>query len=289
MSSKDTDGGSATAEENAPASESKRSAGELQKTPAVESASGSGQRHDGSARLGQSRYRWATVGLVGIGLLAAGGAVAFSDAREVLFALAATGLFGGVLAFVLGSDRLVPAAVAEHVYDSTAENEAAIVDALGLSERRIYVPVNEGSNVLLYVPAADEQPAPSDPTVPWSTDGEADLVLEPTGSGLFREVQRKLPNDLEPGIETTVSALTEGAVEILEIAREADATVDTDEGTVTVGVTGGSFGAVDRFDHPVASYLAVGFASTLKQPITLDVHQSDGEEWEITCSWDPDE
>lgn len=271
----------------AAAMESTQSTAELREVASVASSEDTRPRIDESAHLAQHRHRRAAVGFVAIGLLAATGGVAFPDAREVLFSLAAMGLFGSVLVTILGADQLVQNAVAEHVYDSTAKNEAMFVDALNLSERRIYVPTDEG--VLLYVPANDDQPIPTDPTAPQSVDGKSNLVLKPTGSGLFREVHRTLPNDLEPGIETTARGLTEGLVEVLEIAREAVASADPVDGVVTVSVSGNSFGPVDRFDHPVASYLAVGFAMTLDRPVTLTVRPDDERsEWLITCSWNPD-
>ncbi|QCC56266.1 hypothetical protein [Natronorubrum bangense] len=227
------------------------------------------------------------MGLVAVGTLAGVGGVVFSDAREVLLSLAATGLFGAVLAIVLSSDRVLPDTVAENVYASSATNGAALVDALELSDRRIYVPAN--GKVLLSVPAEGDQSVPTDPTVPWSSaeTDTTDLVFEPSGSGLYRDVNRTLPGDLDPEVETTAKALTDGLVDVLEIADEAVADVVPSEGKATVGVAGSAFGDVDRFDHPIASYLAVGFASRLGRPVTLEVRSASGSaDWEITCSWD---
>lgn len=283
MSSSDEDGGASAVDEG-------RLLSEFRNGATVDSDERARSDRDGAADRLSSRHRRVSLGLVAVGLLAGISGIVFSDAREVLFSLAATGVFGGVLATVLGSDRVVPDTVAENVYASTAINGAVLVDALELSDRRVYVPTDDG--VLLYVPREGDRSMPTDPIVPWSVNetGGAGLVLEPTGSGLYREVDRTLPGNLDPGIETTVRALTDGLVDVLEIADEAVADVDPTEGKATVGVTGNSFGDVDRFDHPIASYLAAGFTSRLGRPVSLEVRPASGSaDWEITCSWDPEE
>jgi len=45
---------------------------------------------------------------------------------------------------------------------------------------------------------------------------------------------------------------------------------------VRVSLTGSAIGGVDRFDHPIASFLAVGFAVGLGRLIELDVESSEG-------------
>jgi len=77
----------------------------------------------------------------------------FPDGREVLFALAAVGLFGGVLTYYLTPGTFVAADVGERIYAAMAANEAAIAGELGLSDDRIYVPAGEPVDARLYVPS----------------------------------------------------------------------------------------------------------------------------------------
>lgn len=239
-------------------------------------------------RAGGTPYRRAAQGLGAVGLLAAAAGVAVPDAREVLFALAVTGFFGSVLAYASSSERFVPLAVAEGVYDATATNEAAIVDALAGSTERVYAPTGDRSQVVLYVPPEADHEIPDGIAAPWTAgDARPGIALVPTGAELYRRFQRRLTGDLEGSVTALAVALAEGLVEVLGLARAAHAEVDPHGGRATVTVRESAYGDVDRFDHPIASFLAVGFARELDRPVRLEV-RSDGSDWLVTCSWDPD-
>ena len=245
------------------------------------------------ARARQSRYRRTAHGLAAVGVLAAVGGVLFADGRDVLFALAATGLFGAVLTYYLSPEQFVAADVGERVYAAMAVNEAAIADELGLRDDRIYVPGGEEKTPLarLFIPQQEAYTVPTDPTAPIITEGtRRGLVLETTGTGLFGEFQRALTGDLASTPAPLLSQLTDALVEQFELARSVDADVDPANGRATVAITESAFGDVDRLDHPIASFLAVGLAIGLERPIELEVTRGSGRsDWLVTCRWTVEE
>lgn len=242
-------------------------------------------------RARQSRYRSTAIGLAIVGLVAIGGGLAFPDAREVLIALGATGAFGALLTYYLTPSQFVAADIGERVYTAAADNVAAIADDLGLQDERIYVP-GETDPARLYVPqhAAYTAPDPGTRSGPIVVDPDArGLLLTATGAELFREFERGRTGERATDPAVLAGQLLDALVEQFELVRSADRNVDTDTGRVTVAITGCAFGDVDRFDHPVPSFLAVGFAASLERRITLEVTPADGRaDWLITCRWGDD-
>lgn len=238
-------------------------------------------------RARRSQYRATAIGLAAVGLVAALGGVLFPDAREVLVALGATGLFGALLTYYLTPSQFVAADVGERVYAAATGNLAAIVDELGLRDERVYVP-GETEPARLYVPQHAAYAIPEPRAGPIVVDEDArGLLLTATGAELFREFERGLTGDLAAAPPVLAEQLTDALLEQFELARSADADVDADRGRVTVAITDSAFGDVDRFDHPIASFLAAGIAAGLERPVTLEV--TPGEEradWVITCRWE---
>lgn len=240
------------------------------------------------ARARQAQYRETALGLAAIGALAVVSGFLFPDGRDVLFVLGAIGLFGGVLTYYLTPSQFVAAEVGERVYAATAANEAAVADELGLRDDRIYLPGDESVPARLYVPQRTEYELPDDLTSLFVTDtAQRGLVLEPTGSALFREFERALTADLATDPAVLATQLSDGLIEQFELARSAEPDVDAAAGRVTVAITESAFGAVNRFDHPIASFLAVGLAVGLAEPITLEVVAGDDRaDWVVTCRWE---
>lgn len=239
------------------------------------------------ARARQSRYRDTAIGLAAIGLVAGLGGLLFPDARDVLVALSSIGLFGAVLTYYLAPSRFVAADVGERVYAATAANLAAIADELGLRDERLYVPA-ETAPARLYVPHSSDYSIPDDRSGPIVVEeGARGLWLEATGGELLREFERALAGDLATDPAALAAQLSDGLVEQFELAGRADA--DVDEGRATVAVADSAVGDVDRFDHPIASFLAVGFAAGLERPVALEVTPGDDRaDWLVTCRWDRD-
>ncbi|MFP9193533.1 hypothetical protein ACLI4Q_18085 [Natrialbaceae archaeon A-CW1-1] len=244
------------------------------------------------ARSRRSQYRHTAFGLAILGIVAVIGGLLFPDGRDVLFALGGTGLFGGLLTYYLMPNRFVSADLSERMYATMATNYADIVDELGLRDERIYVPTGDSTLARLFVPQRVEYDLPEDFSRPIETaESQRGLVLVATGTGLFREFERTLDAELAPTPAVLGEQLSDGLVESLELARSANADVDVDveaaEGRATVAVSESALGPVDRFDHPIASFVATGFAIGLDQPITLEVAAgSTQEEWLVTCRWE---
>jgi len=242
------------------------------------------------ARARQSQYRRIAAGLALVGLLAGLAGLVFADARDVLFSLAAVGLFGGVLTYYVTPETFVAAGVGERIYAALARNEASIAAELGLTDDRVYLPTDTAEDVRLYVPqrTTDELPAITERNGPIVTEpDQRGLVLEPTGAGLFESFERTLTDDLATAPEPLATQLTDGLVEQFELADSAESDVDTSNGRVTVAIVDSAFGAVDRFDHPIASFLAVGFGTGLERPIRLEVTAGDDRaDWLVTCRWE---
>lgn len=250
-------------------------------------------------RARRTTRRRTAAGLAATGAVAAAGAVAFPESRTVLFALAGTGLFAAALVAGLASARSVPADAAAAVYDARARLGSALVADLGLSARRVYVPTGapEGEHpVRLFVPQHRDHAVPAlDPDAPLvvatGDDREAGVALAPTGAGLYREFRSWSRRDLAPDAGTLADAVADalgdgfGLVESVRVDVAAGA--DAAGGRAMFGVAGAAFGAVDRFDHPVASFAGVALAAGLSVPVAVSVGATDDDraDFLVTCRW----
>ncbi|WP_241175393.1 hypothetical protein [Natronolimnobius sp. AArcel1] len=237
-------------------------------------------------RARRTQYRATAIGLAGIGLLAVLGGLLFPTAREVLIGLGATGLFGAVLTYYLTPTQFVAADVGERVYTATTANLADIVDELGLREDRIYVP-GETEPARLYVPQHADISVPESRSGPFVAAEESrGLLLTASGTELFREFERGLTGTLASAPPVLAEQLTDALIQQFELARSAEIDTDPEHNRITVAITESAFGPVDRFDHPIGSFLAVGFASGLGQPVRLEVTPDSGRaDWLVTCRW----
>jgi hypothetical protein len=238
----------------------------------------------------QARYRRSALGMAALGLLALGGAALFPAVREVLLALAAIGLFAGVLVYYLTPERFIAASVGESVYDAHARTGTALVDDLGLTDRRVYVPTGEG--VRLFVPqheayAVPDEDAMDDAVVVTDDEQRRGIAVHPSGGDLFAEFERTLTGEPSPEPAALADQIADGVVEAFELADSA--TGDGEAGRLTVEVSGSVYADVDDFDHPVASFVGVATAATLDAPVELDVTDGgDQVDALVTVTWDPD-
>lgn len=245
----------------------------------------------------QSRSRQTVIGLAVVGGLAAGAAYLVPSAQEVLFTIAATGLFAAVLAYTLTPDQFVPVDIGEGIYESLSLNEQAVADELGLSNTRVYAATDVGMR--LFVPEIDAydravvqaQAADGDvrhrlsePFVVSELASQSGLSLRPTARTLLSSFTDDHGNTLPEDPADAAVALQEGVTDVLELARDVTVDVDPADGRVTFAVSGQLFGPMTRFDHPVASFFGVGLAQALSQPIELSVEETDDGSF-VTCWW----
>lgn len=242
-------------------------------------------------RARQTRHRETALGLAGLGLAALFGAVLFSGVRDVLLALSGTGLFAAVLVRTLTPERFIAASVGERIYEAYATTGTQLIADLGLTTEHVYVPAEETAR--LFVPQYQSYDLPDEDALDGmfvvTDDQRRGVVLEPTGSGLFQEFKRDLSDAPASDPGALSEQLTDALVDGFEIVDEARA--DTEPGRLSVALDGPVYGAVDGFDHPIPSFLAVGVAATLGRAVSLEITQETDDRADalVTCRWETDE
>lgn len=247
------------------------------------------------ARARRSEYRRTAIGLTLLGLVGLLAGVVFPAARTVLIALGATGVFAGLLTYYLTPDRVIPASVGERVYAAFATNGTALVSDLGLADTRIYMPTGDADDpVRLFIPQHEEYDLPSTgdlthPFVITADERSRGASFCPTGQPLFAEFDQARTGPVQEDLGPLADQLVDALVEQFELLDGAQ--IDTeDDDRLTVGITGSTYGDIDRFDHPVTSFLAVGVASALDAPVSMTVDPGDDRvESVVTLHISPDD
>lgn len=240
-------------------------------------------------------YRRAAVGFFVLGVLAAVAALAVPESQTVLFSLAGVGLFVGVLTFWLTPSQVISAPIGDRVYSAYAATGRGLITDLDLQETSVYVPApthtTETADVRLFVPQASRFVVPKKADlesllVVGGDDRTRGISLVPTGAALVAEFDEGRGEPAST-VEEFASQLADALVEGFELVDSATATVDPDGGAITIGIRGSSFGAVDRFDHPVGSFVAAALAAELDTPVRLEVRAADDRrsEFVVDCQW----
>ena len=112
------------------------------------------------------------------------------------------------------------------------------------------------------------------------------VALHPSGSGLFAEFRdasgaEALPAD-DP--ERIFEYLADGLVEQFELAERISVELESQRRCV-IAVEGAASDGVDRLDHPIVSFLAVGAAAELQQPARVEVQEIGDREYVLECQW----
>ncbi|WP_435156605.1 hypothetical protein [Haladaptatus sp. DFWS20] len=252
-------------------------------------------------RARQASHRRTALGMAGLGTLAGLGGILFPSSQSVLFALAGTGLFIAVLTYFLTPEQFVSAAVGERTYAAHAKTGAELIDSLGLSEHRLYLPTEKrpeesdgnggiDGGIRLFVPHHREYGLPDSNQlksmfVVTADERQRGITLPPTGAGLFDEFE-SMVDDPASELPELAAQLADALVEGFELVENATPEVDIDGEQVTIGISGSRYGGVKRFDHPVASFIAVGLAREMQQPVTLETTTTDDDrtDYVIRCS-----
>lgn len=228
------------------------------------------------ARARRATYRRTALGLVAVGLVALVGAALFPAERTVLIGLTGIGVFAGVLTYYLTPERFIPAETGERVYASFAANVAHLVEELGLSDCRVYVPVEGPYPARLFIPQYTDYILPPQDALRATLVVRADtqqrgLSLVPSGTQLFEEFERTLTGPLGDTPEELVPQLSAAVVETFELAENVKTEVDPGGGRASFLVEGSAWGDIGRVDHPIVSLFAIGFAVGLDAPVELEV------------------
>jgi hypothetical protein len=250
-------------------------------------------------RSRQTKYRRAAFTLAIFGGAAAGGGFVFPGMRSTLFGLAGIGGIVAILIYYLTPQQIATATVGERTYATLAFLEEAISADLGLQNTRVYVPTPAGGTpgvaARLFVPLHATYTVPEPEALESvfivDTDDQARGVsLPPTGTFLLRECRQTMIDDLATAPDALLEQLTEAIVAGFELAADAVADVDAAEGTATVGVRTSTFGAADRFDHPIPSFVATGLAVGLDTPVErVAITTSNADfDYVVTYTWEPE-
>ena len=242
------------------------------------------------ARVKRAGYRRVATGMAFVGVATWVAGVWFPAQRSLLFALGIAGIFAAVFTMHLTPERFVAASTGERVFEAHSESIEDLIAVLGLSNRRVYVPLANGATerVRLFVPAYERYELPGDEdltdslVVPEHELGRG-LSLRPSGDRLLRDLARPKNASIDHAIET----IAESTAETFGLVDAVEPTVDESAGTATVGVRGGVYGPLDRIDHPAVSLLACGIAETVDRPVECAVVAGD-DRWEylITYTWE---
>lgn len=251
---------------------------------------------DQYAGVRERRYRRTAIALAVVGLLFGGAGVVVTSAQEVLFAIAAAGLFGAVLTRYLTPEQFIPLDVSEGIYAALASNEAALANQLGLARTRLYLATDAGARLVVpEVDAYDDELLRIDdddpaPLVVSDRAARSGLSLRPTAEPLLRAFEEQHGGALPGEPAEAVSTLAEAVTDALELAGGVETDLDSEEGRVTFSVTDPLYGDVTTFDHPVSSFFGLGLARALETPVRVDVVTSESDHKVaalVTCRWTP--
>lgn len=227
------------------------------------------------------QYRRTAIGLGFVGLLALAGAVFLQPIRDVLVVLGATGVFAAIVTYYLTPETFLPADVGERVSADLADNIGSLVVELGLTADRIYIPLSDQqrSRVKLFVPRLETYDVP-EPTAlddlfvvseQMHTSG---VALTPTGSSLFARFEEARRAPLADDPVRLVEQLATGLTDALEIAGGVETEL-VDDTTLTIRIFENRFGDTTQFDHPAASFIAVGLALSVDTAVSVEYHDTD--------------
>lgn len=242
----------------------------------------------------RNRYRNTAMALCGIGVLCGLLALVVPAASTVLFALGGTGVFGGVLTYMLTPEQFISADIGHRVYAATAESYERLCADLGLSDRRLYVPPEtadtpaDSARGWLFVPQTADTELPERERLDSAfvvEEGHRGLSVRPTGSGLVTALQTSLTEPLGSTPESISAQLSDALVEEFELAETAEYEIDQADGRISVRVSGTLYGDGAEFDHPVVSMFAVGVATGLDTPVETTVTAT--EPLSVTLRWEP--
>lgn len=248
-------------------------------------------------RTAERRHRRGALAFFGLGTLSAVAGYVLPASQTLLFSLAGIGLFSAVLTYYLTGSNLISVSTIERVYLAHAETLAEMVGELGLQDVAVYVPTDDTSRsegltrVRLFVPQQPDYDLPEELESVFVVTDEGQrrgIAVHPVGSALFAAFSESLRDPLAETPDGLANQLAAALVEDFELVSEATPEYDPRNERLTVRVRDSALGPVDRFDHPVVSFVATGLAYGLDRPIRTEVRPRDDATALVVCSWDAD-
>lgn len=248
---------------------------------------------DSYARAKRATFRRTAVGFFVVGGLSLVAAVLFPALQTIFVAFGGTGVFAGIVTFYLTPERFVSASVSDTVFDTLTDVEQHIVRELELQTETVYVPTasRPETTARLFVPQHVEYTVPDvdqlgELFVTSDVEGEQGVSFPPTGDRLYTELERTMSGELSDDPEAIAMTLTAALSEQFELVD--DTTIETDSGNrhASIAVDNPAYGDINQLDHPVVSLLAVGFATGLDRPVTVETRDDDRFSGVVTVSWD---
>lgn len=245
-------------------------------------------------RAVETTHRRTAGGFALIGVAAAVAALLFPDTRGVLVALAGTGLFAAVVTLYLSPERFIAADVGERVFAAQARNNRRLVEELGVSDHRLYLPAEGDPAAVLFVPQYDDYTLPEGPfesmlVVP-EDDRARGVAFVPTGASLYDSFERTLTESVADRPGPLLEQVSETLAASFELIDATDVDIAPDGTGADIAVYGSVYGSGTRFDDPVCSVFAVGLAAALDRPVELDVRDRPGDDgYVVSLRWADDD
>ncbi|MFB6224809.1 MAG: hypothetical protein ABEH86_14230 [Haloarcula sp.] len=246
---------------------------------------------DSYAHAKRATFRRTAMGFFVVGGLSLIAAFVFPALQTIFIAFGGTGVFAGIVTFYLTPERFVSASVSDTVFDTLADVEQHLVSELELQTEMVYVPTasRPETTARLFVPQHVEYvvPDPEQLGELFVTGAEAEqgISLPPTGGRLYTEFERTLSGELDDDPHAIATQLTAALSEQFELVDGTTIEIDSESQNASIAIDNPAFGDMQQIDHPVVSLLAVGFATGLDRPVTVDTHDSDRFSGVVTVSW----
>lgn len=224
-----------------------------------------------------------------LGGSAAGGAVLYPNLQEVLLAVGYTFLFGVLLVGILSNQQYIQTSVHEAVVGDLLRNERAVVDSWDLQRTHVYIPRHSGPvPATLFIPKHPDFEIPPESAldslfVVSETPKQEGITLVPSGAQLYEEFAATTGRELSDTPAALASELTDGLVELFEIATGATTDVDRDVVVCDIGLN--AHGNQPEMNHPVVSFLGTGLAVGLDRPVVVDSQTTTGGQYDLVVEF----
>lgn len=242
-------------------------------------------------RARTTQYHRTAIGLAIIGVVALGAGLLFPAVRDVLLILGSIGIFGALLTNYLTPERFVSAETGERIYTAEAETLSKLVNQLGLTNDRVYVPVPGNPSTRLFIPQNQSYEIPDtgaleQPLVVDVAEHERGISVIPTGIYLYTEFQRTLSGPLGNTPTLVSEQVTDALVEGFELAESVNTDLNSETGRASFELYSSVYADHNSFDNPLASFAAVTFARALEKPIEVELSEVNSNEgFAVTCRW----